>query len=284
MDFSSGRYSASAGLGYDGGRWKLDSILRHGYSEGVNRYFAAPVAERVTGFGINAGFEISPRTTLQAAWASSRSDRDTQGGDTESHELSATALWEYSSLLSLGPGIRISRQTGQMQGDRDAFGPQIAATYRLSSKISVNGRLGFDFVEYDGAAADSFLSASIGANYRMNALWGFNLSLVRDAQADGMAGAAFRETTAFRIGVNRNIRRVQAGLGIGYERSSSVAAAGAAAPQDSDFLICDLSLRFPVSGERLTGTVFARVQRSASDDISRDWSGYQTGVTLNYNF
>jgi hypothetical protein len=271
-------------VAYDGGRWDLVSRFRHAYADGVDRYYAASVSQFTYGVGLDGTYDLSPKTSLRASWDSSWTVPDGSFGRTENHVASLSALWRYSALLRFGPGIALKSVSGDLQQRRDSIGPMLSATYKLSRKVSIDGQVGLDITSYEAGGSDEFVSSRITALYELNRLWSFNASFIRAAEADGSIAGGFRETTGFRLGVNRRIRRMSAELGLGYEHSAYPVPDGSAARADVSYLTTDLSLSFPVWPDRATGQVFLRQQHSGSDDVMRDWAAIQVGLSLSFNF
>lgn len=282
--YSGGSYALGASAAYDGGRWDLVSRFRHSYSDGVNRYYAASVSQKSYGAGLEATYDLSPKTSVRASWDSSWSVPDGGFGETENHVASLSALWRYSSLLRFGPGIAIRNSTGDLQQSRNSIGPILSAAYQLSKKVSIDGSVGLDFTRYDAGGGDHFVSSRIAAVYELDRLWSFNASFVRAAEADGSLAGGFRETTGIRLGVNRKIRRMSASFGLGYEHSAYPVEDGGVERSDVDYLTADLSLSFPIWADRASGLVFLRQQHSGSDDLTRDWDAMQAGFSLSLNF
>lgn len=283
-EYSGASYSIGATAEYDGGRWDLVSRFRHAYTDGVNRYYADSVSQVSYGAGMDVSFDLSPKTSISFLWDSSWTLPDGDYGETESHVGSVSALWKFSSLLRFGPGIAIKTTGGEIQQSRDSVGPMISAVYQVSKKVSITGVVGMDFTEYDDGNDDTYLSSRLIGNYEINRLWSLNLAFVRSAEADGSVGAGFRETTGVRVGVQRKIRRITAGLGVGFEHSDYLNSAGRSARADVDYFTGDLSLSFPIWNDRMTGAVFLRGQESGSEDVTRDWQAIQSGLSFSLKF
>jgi hypothetical protein len=283
-DYSSKNYGLDGSIGYRAGRLKLGGSASYAFNEGVNRFYRGVVAESTYGVGLSAAYEMSPKTSLEASFGSSWRQPEGRLGETESQNGNLSAMWRYSSLLRIGPGLSYSRATGEFQLPRTSWGPTLSADYKLSKKVSVNGRVGFDFVDYDGGSSDHAFSTAINASYALSPLTRMSLGLSRGVQADGSVAGAFRESTALRFSVDQKIGRVRAGLGLGYEYSSYSSGSGRSPRSPLDFYTGDLSLSMPFWGDRAAASVFLRYSDSVSDELFQDWSGIQTGVSVNFQF
>lgn len=284
QEYNGLNYSAAGSVGYDGGRWNIGGRFQESYNDGQNRYFAAKVSQFSHGFGLNGSFSLSPKTSLTSGWNSSWSDPGDGFGGSENHSLGVSAMWRYSPLLRVGPGIRWTRASGETQPGRDSVGPSLSLIYQLSRKVSLQGSLNMQYASYEQGGSDQFLAGGLTASYAFNRLWSFNLSLNRDAQADGSLNGGFRETTALRFGMSRKVRRARLALGLGYEHSGYTNSSQAEARPATDYTTADISLGMPVWGDRASASVFLRYKDSVSTELSRDWSGMQAGCSLNFRF
>jgi hypothetical protein len=279
--------NGSIGLAYEGGKIALSSALGFAREAGSNRnYDSASVERDVLNFGLNGSYRLSTKTTLDGSYKYTWDDPEGGFGGTSSTILSGSAMWRYSPLLRVGPGLRYSHQTGDLQVDRDTFGPTLRADYKLSAKVAITSELGADFVSYDGpdGASDEFLHARIGASYRPSPVWAFDLSLSRDARADSSVAGTYRELLSTRLGLTRRIQRASLALGVTYETSERVSTTGAAVDDSSgDYLIFDSLLSMPVFRGRSNLGIFYR-WRDESRIGGGDWSGHQVGVSMRTEF
>lgn len=286
-DLASFNYGFNGSAGYQAGRLKLALNLNQSISEGSNRFAAAVVRQLSYGVGLSAAYEYSPKTSLVSTYNTSWSDGGSGVSATGSRSANLSAMWRYSPLLQFGPGVSYSDDGGDSLDDRTTIGPTVSANYQFSRKVSVNGRIGWEFVN-GGDSSDEgsspSLSTSIAAAYAMNRFWGFNLSLNRGVEAEGLADAGFRESTALQFSVNRRLGRANAVLGVGYDHTRYLDSAEGGAGEGIDYLNSSLSVSMPFFGDRASATVFLRYNDSISDDPLRNWDGMQTGVSLNYQF
>ncbi len=277
-------YSSGALIGYRAGRLELGMRFRQSYDHAVNRFYGAMTDEHFHATALSAVYIVSPKTALVSVWQSSWTEPGSGFGSTERQAANLSALWRYSELLQIGPGIGFTSTTGQRQVERTSLGPTLSAIYKLSEKVDLNSQVGMDYVDYDGGGTDEFLSARIGLKYVMSPLWAFDFSLIRDAEADGSLAGGFRETTAVRLGVVRNIRRATIRVGLGFENSTFSSASGPTPRPPIDYLTGDVSLTFPIIADHLSASLFFRYMDSSSDEVIRDWKTYQVGASLIYQF
>lgn len=282
-------YNQSLGgsVNYEGGPLTLTLTLGLGFGSGANRYYESVVDELSCNYGLSARYRVSPKTSLTGDFSQSFNSASDGGfSDIGSFNLGASALYRYSSLTEFGPGIRYTRDSGDSQMDRSSFGPTMTVNYTLSRKVSLNSRIGVDFASYeDGTNADPSLSGSIGLNYRASSLWGMNLSLNRDMQADPSKEGGFSEITALRLGYHRKIRRVAWNLGLSYETNAAEAPDGVeTGAEDRDYLSFDSSLGMPLFADTCNGSVFLRYSDESGGTAGETWDSIQTGFSLSRSF
>lgn len=286
-DYSSLDYQSGAELIYHGGPLTLEGGIRQSHVEGVDRYGGGLTELDSLVLAFSGDYRLSPKTSLLAEFTADRSESELQTGpqterETSKDVLLLAALWKATPLLELGPGLRAMTASSDGEGDRDAIGPVLKADYRLSGKVKLKSRIGLDFVDYEEGASEEFVNAALGLDYQFDPLWNFTLSASRDAEPETSSGGGFRESTALRFGVKRKISTATLGLGIGYESSEFSNGTGAAARPGIDYLDFDTSLVVPFYGDRGRGRLFFRYQDSSSNDLSRDWDGFQSGVSFSY--
>jgi len=287
-DFSG--YSQGTGVVVNYDSPKISAALTAGiaYDQGSNTYYNSSFVQLTTvNSALSVRYRFSPKTFL--AGNASQSFITASGGnyvDTKAYDLGLAALWKYSPLTELGPGIRYTYREGNPQTGRSTIGPTLSLNYKLSKKVTMNSRVGMDFVSYEtGGSADPTLSASIGLNYQASKLWGMNLSLLRDTQANPSLAGAFYEVNALRLGYHRKIRRAILNLGVGYRTYATEIpqnTAGYSTP-DRDYFNIDASLGMPVFANTTQARVFVSY-RDQNSDAQNSWDAVRFGLGISRSF
>jgi hypothetical protein len=290
-DYKSVDYGVNADFAYHAGRLELALQLNQSFNEGSNRFYAAgdggAVRQSSYGFGFSAAYKVSSKTSLVSTYNSSWTDGQGELMATVGSTANISAMWRYSPLLQVGPGLGYTGDSGSSLDARTTLGPTLSANYQVSRKISVQGLIGWEFTSggsrSDGGSEPS-LSTSLSASYALDRLWGFSLSLNRGVEADALADVGFRESTALQFAVDHRIGRANAVLALGYDQTAYLQA-----PEDSgrsgvDYLTSSFSVSMPVIGDRASATAFVRYNNSMSDDLLQDWDGFQIGCSLGYQF
>ena len=279
--------NAGASLTYDAGG-RLSATLSAGvdYGSGANRYYQAVVNQVSYNYMLATRYAIAPKTSLVGSF--SQSFTDASGGSTQntrSTDVGLSALWRCSALTEIGPGVRYTSRSGDAQQDRTTVGPTVTVNHKFSPKFSLNSQIGVDFVNNaSGGSTSSALSALLAATYQASDLWGMNLSLYRDTQADPSGFGGFTEVTAVRLGYQRKIQRATLNLGVSYESDtfSNSNLAGKSRPNER-FLSLDASLSMPVFANTCDASIFMRY-RDQNGGPSDSWNSFMAGARLSHGF
>ncbi|KAB2640989.1 MAG: hypothetical protein DVB26_05635 [Verrucomicrobia bacterium] len=295
--------SASLVGNYEGGHLSLSANIGYDFDQQSNNYASSLNSSLIETTslhsGLSARYLVSAKTSLTGNF-DERTSTAAAGnyGDTSSYTLGTAALWKYSPLTEIGPGIHYLYNSntapssyGRSTIGRSSIGPTLNLNYKLDVKVSMTSQVGLDFNRYDsGQTADPTLSGSLGLNYQASTLWGMNLSLARNVQADPTRVGAFYQNNSLRLGCNRKLLRSTLSLGAFYQGSSSIVPAGMTNGRpNSDILGLDSSLSMPLFADKGSATVFVRYNEqsgvnSSYGSIGNSWNSCQTGFSLSYRF
>jgi len=299
------RLNRSASLlgNYEGGHLSLSANIGYDFDRQSNNYSSARntsvLETSALNTGLSARYQVSSKTSLTGNF-NERTSTTTSGnyGDTSSYTVGTSALWKYSPLTEIGPGVHYMYDTntasssyGGSKIGRTSLGPTLNLNYKLDVKVSLTSQVGLDFSHYDnGQSADPTISGSLGLNYQASTLWGMNLAFARNVQADPTNVGAFYQNNSLRLGCNRKLLRSTLSLGASYQASSSIVPAGVRNSRpNSDILSLDTSLSIPLFADKGSASVFVRYNdqtgvNSSYGSIGNSWNSFQTGFTLSYHF
>jgi len=288
-------YNQGGGLvaNHNGGRWSVSGTLGMSINSGSNTNYASNfVKQTLVTSNLTARYRLNPKISLQGNFSQNFTNATGATGatgnysDTSSLSFDVSALWRYSPLTEFGPGVRYSYASGSTQLGRTSIGPTLNLNYKLSNKVALNSRVGMDFSSYDtGASAAPSLSASIGLNYQVSRLWGMDLSLYRDTQADPINAGAYTQVTSLRLGYHHKILRAMWNLGTSYQTNSRVlpgSSSGGGSPNQNSMSF-DTSLSMLTFSNTTTASVFLRFNDQSTGTTS-SWNSVQTGFSLSRSF
>ncbi len=285
-NFDAAHFTASANFGYD-----LDHQSNN-YAGAVSTN-----AIETTSFhsGLSARYELSAKTSITGNFGQRSSTAGIGNySDTSNYTVGTAALWKYSPFTEIGPGVQYSynsNTSSTLKTGRSSIGPTLNLNYKLDVKVTMTSQVGLDFSRYDtGKSADPTLSGSLGLNYQASPLWGMNLALSRNVQADPTFVGAFTENDSLRLGINRTLKRVTWSLGTTYQANSSLVPAGIKGRPNSDMLGVDTSMAMQVFGDKGSARIFVRYNdqsngaNSGYGSTGKAWNSCQTGMSLSYRF
>lgn len=285
--------SISFGYGFTGlaayhvGRLSLSGSLNQGFNKDSNRFYGGVVEQQSYGVSITGKYELSPKTSAVASFNASWTDGEGDVSSTGSNDFNLSAMWRYSPLLQIGPGVSYSQDSSDLLEARETIGPTVSVNYKLSSKVNLSGMLGWEFLDRgseSGGGGAPFLTTSLSASYQLNRLWGFSCSLNRGVQADGLAGSEYLENTAFGWAVHHQVGKVKTMLDLGLVQTSYQQTGNGPASAGIDYVTSSVSVSMPVMADQLAATIFIRYKDSMSDNIVQDWNAVQIGASFNYQF
>ena len=285
-DFSATNYSFSAFGGYQSKKIVASFTSGISSTSGINRLTSGFTEQLSYNTGLLAKYRLTGKTSFLASWDQRTTESQTTGfGDTSSDTVGLSALWQATSLTSIGPGFRYGTRTGVDDEEFTVMGPTLRLDYQLSTKVKLRSSIGLDYADSPFTGEDTLLNWTLALNYRASALWGFDLALIRDTQASLAQGGGFDEITSYKVTYWRKIRRARAELGLTYEdRAPTDLQPTVGGIRDSNYFTLSAALTFPIYKEQadLALNVLWREQETA--DGLRSWDGLQTGLGVQWRF
>ncbi|MDB4702607.1 hypothetical protein OAH03_05790, partial [Akkermansiaceae bacterium] len=254
--FNSTVYSAGLRGQYQTG--KVTASLKTGYASraGVNRLAGAFIEQKTFSNSARINYRLSSKTSAEILLNQLSAENETEGfSDTSSNTVNAAALWQATPLVRLGPGFRYGVRSSRKNTELTLSGPLLRADYNLSAKVELTSVVGLDFADTP-SGEDELFNWQVGLNYRVSALWGVNLKMVRDTQATFITGGGFDQISSFSFGYTRKIRRANLQLGVAYVDRDPQGSSGAALGfRDSTSVDYTASLGFPIIGDEVNLSV-----------------------------
>ena len=263
--------------------------LRAGVTRGsgANAYYASLVKQTSWQVGLTGNYQMSALTEIRAGYdytakeASARLDGGAAVNDTRGHTLSVDALWAYSSLLKVGPGIRLTERIAEGSGSLKSLGPSVNLDYKLTEIVSLDATAAFNWYEVDlEQRSGSGFSARVGGIYAPSTLWSLSLDLGQEIVANTSAEESFVERTSCRVGFRRNVGRnsVNLGFSCNFDNPLQGSSNGSA---ERDFYALDLSVSRQVF-EDSEASVFINWRDLSTVELGDD--SLVVGVSLNHKF
>ena len=164
-----------------GAKTNFTAFARYAELSGTDRL----TSEFITGSQINTGlqatYQIAPRTSLQGDLSYITADYgDSQGVGSDVYSLSFGGLWSATERLSFGPGISYSRVESDNIGSADAWALTMRAQYLAGQRIRISASFGLEYAKFsDGDQNNSTLRArgDLQASYAIDERWSWLNSL-----------------------------------------------------------------------------------------------------------
>jgi hypothetical protein len=290
-ELSNDFHEGSLSVQYAGGSVKagLEADISNG--SGANAYYQSIIDQIHYGINLTGSYRLSPLTEFRAGYALAVQDTTAKDSalvtvhDTRDQTFNLDALWSYSPLLSIGPGLRVAERSGSRNGGLTSVGSSLNLSYRATTLISANATTALNWFEFpSGESGDPMLSACIGASYRPSRFWSLNLGVSRDLVADPVVVESYSERTSLKVGFQREIARNTLSVGLSYSMDHSTSAVGAWRG-DREYYTLSASLSRKVLGDSEL-TLFANFRdlSGASGTGSASSDSAVIGLSLNHNF
>ena len=280
-------HEADLAVNYEGAAVEIG--LRAGVTKGsgANAYYATLVKQTSWQVGLTGNYQMSALTDIRAAYDYTAQDASARLGggaavnDTRGHTLSVDALWAYSPLLKIGPGMRLTERIAEASGSLKSLGPSVNLDYELTEIVSLDATAAFNWYEVDSQQrSGSGFSAKVGGVYAPSTLWSVSLILGREVVANTSVENAFVERTSCRVGFRRNIGRNSVNLGISCNIDNPLEGS-LNSSAERDFYALDLSLSREVF-EESEASVFVNWRDLSTEELEGD--SLVVGVSLNHKF
>ena len=242
-DYHEGDFS----LGYEGELASLGVVAGFSNGSGTNSYYQSQVEQFVWNVGLKGSYKISGLTRLRGSYqysernASARFPGSPRVYDSKNHTLRLDALWRYSPLLEIGPGLRATERSGGGSERLATVGPSVNVLYELTDLVSLDATAAINWSEYSSEGRDSFLSSGIGVSYQPSNLWSLKLGVDRGVVASPAEMGAFIERSSLRLRLRRISGRNSLALGLAYSRDDR-AGGSVGNVSERDYFSVDLSV------------------------------------------
>jgi hypothetical protein len=158
----------------------LSAFVNYSEISGTDRITREFVNGALFGAGIQATYQIAPRTSIQSDSTVSISDYGS--GAVEGARIFSTQVsgfWNATERLSFGPALGYSRAESDNIDSRDAYSFSMQAKYLVGSKIRLRGNLGLEHAANEGVGEEDTLDliGGLEASYSINERWSWNASL-----------------------------------------------------------------------------------------------------------
>lgn len=172
--------SGNVSIIVSGARTTISAYAGYTQESGTDQLAGGYVTGTAINLGIRGRYQLAPRTSIYAGWATSVSDYDEDSAEGfDGYNVNFGGFWAATERFSFGPNVSFSTHSSDLSGTRDAFGLSVQAAYAASDRIKLAGSLGVehsqntDDFESDGIS----LTGSLNASYQINELWAWRVAI-----------------------------------------------------------------------------------------------------------
>ena len=167
-----------------GAKTQITTFVRYAELSGTDRLTSEFITGSQINTGIQATYQIAPRTSLQGDLSHIKSDYgDSEGIGSDVYAVTFGGLWAATERLSVGPVLSYSHLQSDNIGSADAWTLAMRAQYLAGQRIRISASFGLEHAKYsDSAESNSTLQArgDLQASYAIDERWSWfnNLSYV----------------------------------------------------------------------------------------------------------
>ncbi len=255
---------------WEGSKTSLSTFVTYSEISGTDRITREFVNGSLFGAGIQATYQIAPRTSIQADSSVSVSDYGSSA--VEGAEIFTTRLggyWTATERLSFGPAIGYSRAESENIDSRDTYFLSFQARYLVGTRIRLQGSLGVEHA--DGNEDDTLeLIGGLEASYAIDERWSWNTAVRYETIPSPTEEGFLVNNLAIASSLSRTLKYGSLGFGAewnhsNYERVGS----NNANLEDDNTLGWFISYRRPLFSERVG---FDSKMEYSANDGNEDWS------------
>jgi len=161
-------------LRIEGGKTLIKAFALYTQVSGADRLTGTYTTGTLLNTGVQATYQVAPRTSLIGNWSAAMSDYDTKGSvGSDIYTTDVGAYWAYTERLSFGPAIRYLITDSDSIETRDALSFSLQAQYLLGERIRIMGSLGLEYAANSGGDEQSTLGPTgyLAARYEFNERW-----------------------------------------------------------------------------------------------------------------
>ncbi|NNM29399.1 MAG: hypothetical protein HKO57_07755, partial [Akkermansiaceae bacterium] len=163
-------HSAEIEARFRGAKGEIAATLDFGKFSVADRIVGTRVDRQSYGLVVDALYDISARSFLEAAWqAFSREDDGVGVSDSETYVLNATAFWRASPFLNVGPSIRHVETSSGALGDRSSWALSAVAAYTPDEAFTIQISAGVEQADGTASSGDSAgFTGAVDLSYQPN--------------------------------------------------------------------------------------------------------------------
>lgn len=269
----------------EGTKTRISAYARYSETAGTDRLAGQFVNASVVSTGVQASYQVAPRTSLSGSVGAAISDYGSSAVvGSEIYTGQFGAFWAATERLRFGPSIRYSMAKSDNTGSRDAWAFLMQAQYQAGERIAVSGSLGAESAKGSRETGNSTvrIAGDLTASYAISERWAWKNS-VRYATVPAPTEVNYVVNNLMvSTLLNREFFKASAGIGMEMNVSDYVGVGSVTeTPSTENNLSVFLSYQRTIFTERLV--LDSRI-RYAVNHGNTDWDKFLVTVGLNLQF
>lgn len=277
--------SGNVSIIISGSKTLISAYAGYTQESGTDRLVGEFVTGSALSLGLQGAYQLAPRTSIYANWSTSISDYGTSsvvGFDNYSVNLGGT--WAATERFRFGPSIGFSTTNSDNTGTQDSWNFSMNTTYAANELIRLAASLGLQFSQNsrESESANTNLTGSLSASYKINELWSWSNSIQSGIIPSPTQTNYVINNWSISSILNRQLLIGSAGIGVDYYISDyeRVGTAGASQGADDNIGIL-LSFQRPFFTDRIG---FNTSLRYSINSGQNEWSQLQLNTGLSMEF
>ncbi len=209
-------------LRIEGSKTLIKAFALYTQVSGADRLTGTFVTGTLLNTGVQATYQVAPRTMLMGNLSAAMSDYDTTGSvGSDIYTTEIGSYWSYTERLSFGPAVRYLITDSDNIGTRDAYSLSLQGQYLLGERIRIMGSLGLEYASNSGEDEESTIGPTgyLMARYEFNERWSWSNDIrYAVVPSPSETGYIVNNLSASSV-LNRNFTRGSVQVGLDYNLS-----------------------------------------------------------------
>ncbi len=252
---------------------------------GVDRLAGGFLTGSALSAGLQASYQLAPRTNVYASFTPTIVDYETGGfAGFSDYATTVGGFWAATELLSIGPSVGYSTSSSDNTGDFDSWSLSSNVTYKASMRVQFAASLGLQYSRYseNPSSNGTNVIGSLNASYQINELWQWSNSIQSGATPSPSETNYVINNWSVTSMLNRNLVIGSVGMGLDLELSSyEQVGITSVSQEDEQNLGLILTYSRPIFSDRVG---FNSSLRYVMNQGEENWHQIQFNLGLNYAF
>jgi|GEM_PF-2126884 len=277
-------HNISTQLGFNGSKSRVALTGGYTINEGGNVEVGSLVTSNIFDIGLQANYDITPKTSLGMNLKYTDSEFDTFNSFSKSLAV-FYADYKVTDKTRLGLSVGYDHIEQDLNPSSDAYNLSLRAAWTITSRMSLNATVGGEYREFEGGEEFAEPVGDIGVSYSLTDKSSLRVSAYRRAtHSIGLANSMFYATG---IALTANVKatdKLSLSLTTGFENAVYENTAGAGGiDREDDFLFIRPSVSYIIS-KNWNVNLFYQYSQNESNQINSGFDHNQVGISVTVTY